>query len=667
MAQWDTDRILTIGQYAMGSEDYVLSIQYFNQVIKIKPYLAEPFMYRATAKIQLGDFQGADQDCTEALERNPFLHRAYFLRGYARQKMDYFKEASSDFSKALDFNPNDTTYLLCRIEANLLAKNYADAINDIDQMLRFHPKKYNLLYYKGNCQLESKDTIGAEISYDKIIKLDSNSYLGWSGRGLIKMVKKDYDGALFDYNNAIKRKSTNMGDFVNRGNINNDKRNYNQALSDYNTAIKIDSTENLAYYNRGLIRSFLGDKNNALTDFKKVIQLDSTKIEAYLQKATLEKSLGYYKDAIADLKVVLANYPYFVVAYEELASIEEKLGNKKSAFYYQQKAKSIDQNKDYYNQQAKAKEKLVSNNQMVTDPQNGSWKTKNKLFYQIAMQNNEDSVNIFKENNSYKGAVQDKFANLTNEKNFILSFITYKYQLRRTNLYVGTVDEYNKTRIVPTPLGISNIELPLTSELANYYFTAINKTTDSLARDNSNADIYFSRALEFSSVKDYIGAVEDLNKAIEIKPDFVLAIFSRANIKSKLLDTKQNDDKTATEVLDMNLLKGKVKSFDNSQFMFNIGMIIQDYDKVIELNPEFSFAYYNKANILCSQKDFKVAIANYSKAINIDPDFAEAYFNRGLTYLFVGEENKGLSDLSKAGELGIYSAYNLIQRFKIAK
>jgi len=38
-----------------------------------------------------------------------------------------------------------------------------------------------------------------------------------------------------------------------------------------------------------------------------------------------------------------------------------------------------------------------------------------------------------------------------------------------------------------------------------------------------------------------------------------------------------------------------------------------------------------------------------------------------LTYLFLGEENKGLSDLSKAGELGIYSAYNLIQRFKIAK
>ena len=41
--QLNTDRILTIGRNALYFEDYVLSIQYFNQVIKIKPYLAEPY------------------------------------------------------------------------------------------------------------------------------------------------------------------------------------------------------------------------------------------------------------------------------------------------------------------------------------------------------------------------------------------------------------------------------------------------------------------------------------------------------------------------------------------------------------------------------------------------------------------------------------------------
>ncbi|HCS87599.1 MAG TPA: hypothetical protein DIW30_04055 [Bacteroidales bacterium] len=93
-------------------------------------------------------------------------------------------------------------------------------------------------------------------------------------------------------------------------------------------------------------------------------------------------------------------------------------------------------------------------------------------------------------------------------------------------------------------------------------------------------------------------------------------------------------------------------------------LIMRDLDQVILLLPDFSFAYYNKANLLCLQKDFRSAIEYYTSAISIDPDFAEAYFNRGLTRIFVDEVESGLADLSKAGELGIYQAYNLITRFQ---
>ena len=92
--------------------------------------------------------------------------------------------------------------------------------------------------------------------------------------------------------------------------------------------------------------------------------------------------------------------------------------------------------------------------------------------------------------------------------------------------------------------------------------------------------------------------------------------------------------------------------------------MLRDYDQVTRLQPDFAFAYYNKANILCAQQSWQDAIKNYTKAIAFDGDFAEAYFNRGLTYVYIGETEKGLSDLSKAGELGIYQAYNLILRFK---
>ncbi len=68
LAQFKTDRLVMIGRSALYYEDYVLSIQYFNQAISAKPYLYEPWFYRGVAKYYLDDFAGAEADCTEAIK-----------------------------------------------------------------------------------------------------------------------------------------------------------------------------------------------------------------------------------------------------------------------------------------------------------------------------------------------------------------------------------------------------------------------------------------------------------------------------------------------------------------------------------------------------------------------------------------------------------------------
>ena len=80
-SQINTDRVLAIGRNALYFEDYVLSIQYFNEVIGVKPYLPEPYLYRSIAKIYLDDYMGAIQDATACLERNPFITTARQVRG----------------------------------------------------------------------------------------------------------------------------------------------------------------------------------------------------------------------------------------------------------------------------------------------------------------------------------------------------------------------------------------------------------------------------------------------------------------------------------------------------------------------------------------------------------------------------------------------------------
>ena len=56
-SQYNTNRLIMIGRSALYYEDYVLSMQYFNHAINAKPYLYEPWFYRAVAKYYLDDLK----------------------------------------------------------------------------------------------------------------------------------------------------------------------------------------------------------------------------------------------------------------------------------------------------------------------------------------------------------------------------------------------------------------------------------------------------------------------------------------------------------------------------------------------------------------------------------------------------------------------------------
>ena len=111
-SQINTDQVMNIGRNALYFEDYLLSIQYFNQVVKSKPYLAEPYFFRAIAKLELEDYKGAEEDCTLAIERNPFIVDAYQVRGIARQTLKDLKGAIADYETGLKYLPEHKTFLM---------------------------------------------------------------------------------------------------------------------------------------------------------------------------------------------------------------------------------------------------------------------------------------------------------------------------------------------------------------------------------------------------------------------------------------------------------------------------------------------------------------------------------------------------------------------------
>ena len=181
-AQFNTDRLVMIGRSALYYEDYVLSIQYFNQAISAKPYLYEPWFYRAVAKYYLDDYAGAERDCSEAIERNPYIVGSYELRGLCRIQQKNFESAISDYNTALRYDPEAQglwhNRALCRIQQ----KDYEGALKDLDSMATRWSKNARVPAMQAEAYLLLKDTTKAISALDKSIALDAYNGGVWAQR-----------------------------------------------------------------------------------------------------------------------------------------------------------------------------------------------------------------------------------------------------------------------------------------------------------------------------------------------------------------------------------------------------------------------------------------------------------------------------------------------------
>ncbi len=636
-AQLNTDRITTIGRNALYFDDYVLSIQYFNQVIKLKPYLSEPYLLRAIAKIQLGDYTGAELDCNAAIERNPFQPGAYYTRGYIYLQTNQLEKAKNDFSEALIFAPENKTYIAMRADVLAGLKEYELALDDINRLLYREPKSATLHFEKGTICLRSGDTICAQNAFIKATEYDSQNPANWSALGLVQLMQDNQDEALISLSKSIDYGSKWAGDYINRGIIYYRIHNYRSALADYDKAITLSPNDAQCYYNRGVLRQELGDYNRALEDFTKAINIAPDQIEIYYQRGLVQLQLHQWKEALEDFTTIMQRYPYFLPAYYLAAQAETSLGHDKTAFDLRQQAYNLEQKKDSI-------QSLQTTMQLAeSQPQQRDHR---KEFSALAAQNQEASEDENKYNSDTRGTVQKRYTDVVNEPNIFLSYYATSSQanaLRQTNYSHASVDAYNHSVQLPAPLRFTTKEVNLTADMVNQHFAQINHLSN-LLDQHEEVGLLVARAFEFALVQDYSSAIDDITQAILQDGQLYFAYFCRANWRYKLLEYK----------------RAMGEAIEGADFE----LMLRDYDYVINHLPDFSFAYYNKANMLCIQQDFKAAISYYTQAIQVDSDFAEAYFNRGLTYIYINEIEKGIADLSKAGELGIYQAYNLISRFQ---
>ena len=78
---------------------------------------------------------------------------------------------------------------------------------------------------------------------------------------------------------------------------------------------------------------------------------------------------------------------------------------------------------------------------------------------------------------------------------------------------------------------------------------------------------------------------------------------------------------------------------------------ISDYDKAIQRKPDHAEAYYNRGVAKGALSEYFAAISDFDKAIQLKPDYANAYYNRGLARGSLGQHFAAISDYDKAIQL----------------
>jgi tetratricopeptide (TPR) repeat protein len=138
---------------------------------------------------------------------------------------------------------------------------------------------------------------------------------------------------------------------------------------------------------------------------------------------------------------------------------------------------------------------------------------------------------------------------------------------------------------------------------------------------------------------DYQKAFDNFSKIIKIDKNNFHAYLGRGYTKMQLKIYGTNKSKTSW-ITDK-----------NGEFYYDYDGALEDLNKAIELNSEYSDSYIKRGDLYVELKKNDKALKDYNYAIKLDSNSYDAYFKRALLYEDIGNSNKSLADFDKAIQL----------------
>ena len=203
------------------------------------------------------------------------------------------------------------------------------------------------------------------------------------------------------------------------------------------------------------------------------------------------------------------------------------------------------------------------------------------------------------------------------------------------------------------------------------FSNVLTKATD----DKLKKYCFIYRAFSYNGLNDYMNAITDLDKAIELDPNDLASYTDRGKTKAYIKDiygAKKDflfiltTDSTGGQAEAAFYYLGKI-AYSEGQFEQSI----KYYDKFLALAPKDSEVYFNRAAAKGMIMDVAGSIKDYDKAIELNPNYTEAYANRGVSKINMlttkgniqptkEQTSDGCADLKKAKQLGDKTVEDMI-------
>lgn len=638
-AQVNKQYFVWVGRDMVMDSRYREAIETLNILLRADPDAYEGYFWRGIAKYHLDDLLGAERDFTLTLAKNPVYTNAYQFRALTRSRLGNYDDAMKDFDEAIELRPDYPAPYYSRGVTNILTGRYREAVDDFNMYMRFNQRDADAYANRGTAYLHLQDTVAAYEDFGRAIRTNREYPRGYLERGSLYMEQGRYDEALADFDTAVRCDTSYIPAYFSRAMAYYRKHNLQAALADFDRVLELDPTSSVTYFNRALVRTETGDYNRALEDYDQVAAYSPGNVIVYYNRAGLRFRLGELQGALEYYDRAIELYPDFANAYLGRASVKYLLRDSEGA----ERDRSV------------AERKIAEYRARLEGESEVSFADTSRQFDKLLSFDTQLS----------DGPVRNT---ATGTKERITLRPSYGFTLRSdAEPGRGLILHPGEAEAEEFIASLGDASVVFGCEGSDMAAAALVRKDEAVSADiaanGSRWQAYFMRGMTQALLKQYTNAVGALSTAITLSPRNPFLYIARSAVQAEMTDFISSMDNGYSRISPESDRSARMRDAART---YDYDEAISDLNKAAKLNPNLPCIYYNRGNLFALSGRFPEAFEEYSHAIALDPGLAEAYFNRGLVQIYMKDTRKGLLDISKAGELGIGEAYDLLRLYSAA-